>query len=74
VSGTVTDEGSTGALVFAHAAQITIRDNALVMPPEQNMPFVELRASSDVIAENNDVDGADRLVLKDAVSANVQVR
>ncbi len=74
VSGAVTDEGSTGALFFAHAEGITIRDNAVVMPSERHMPFVELRSSSDVVAEDNDVYGAERLLLKDAESANVQVR
>jgi hypothetical protein len=71
VTGDVRDEDSVGAMVFAAATSVTIRDNDLLLPAPKGMPAVELRNCHDVVISGNRVTGASRLVMSDSASGNV---
>lgn len=49
----INDEDSSGAFVFAHCADVTIRDNDVSFPKGKAMPAVELRDSRNVEVTGN---------------------
>jgi hypothetical protein len=61
--GTVTDEAATGALFFAWATAVTIRDNAVSLPSGRQMPAVEIRNSHHVTVTGNQFTNAGRTLL-----------
>jgi hypothetical protein len=72
VTGAVTDEGAKGALFFAHADTIQIRNNQIDLPRGRDMPTVELRSCNHVVVDGNRVQNAKRLVVADQTSSDVR--
>jgi len=73
VTGAVTDEQATGAFFFANAADVSITDNQLTVPPERAMPAVELRATNDVVISRNRFAGTAKPLLSDSSSTGVRL-
>jgi hypothetical protein len=69
----VNDEGSSGAFFFTHAQDVTIRQNTVVFPSGHRMPAIELRDSHDVVANDNQFEGAGTLVIASDGSADYHV-
>jgi hypothetical protein len=72
VTGAVTDEGAEGAFFFAHTDNIEIRNNQVDLPRGRKMPTVELRSCQHVAVAGNHVKNANRLVIQDGTSVDVQ--
>jgi hypothetical protein len=67
----VHDEGAKGAFLFAHAQDVTIRNN--VVSFVSGMPAVELRDAHHVVVSGNQFRGAGELVLRRNGSTDVHV-
>jgi polygalacturonase len=72
VTGAVTDEGAVGAFFFSHTDRIEIRNHQIDLPRDSSMPAVELRSCRNFVVDDNRVENAERLVMADEASADVQ--
>jgi parallel beta helix pectate lyase-like protein len=71
VANAVSDEGSKGAFLFAHSADVKITDNHAIFPAGTHMPAVELRACAHVTVLRNRFDDAGPIVVSDAQTHDV---
>jgi hypothetical protein len=74
LTGTVTDEGATGAFVFVNAQDVQISGNRVRVPAAHGISGVELRASNDVDLSGNQFTGTVQLVKADSTSSNVRTQ